>query len=179
MNQLRPQFTYFVAASLDGFIATPDGGVTWLDPFQSGGDDAGYAEFYSTVDALVMGSRTYEQVLRFGDWPYPGKPCWVCSRRQLTVARPEIRVTAEPPTGLAARLQAEGHRRVWLVGGGQLAGAFRAGRLLDQYIVSIIPVLLGGGISLSSPMGGEERLELQATRTFSSGIVQLTYRAGG
>ncbi len=64
------EVVYYVAMSLDGCIATADGGVEWLAPFESGGEDRGYVDFYSSIDSLLMGSRTYEQILSFGDWPY-------------------------------------------------------------------------------------------------------------
>jgi hypothetical protein len=69
-----PEIVYYVAASLDGYIATTEGKVDWLSAFEGTEEDYGYAEFYSTVDALLLGSRTYEQILAFGEWPYSGKP---------------------------------------------------------------------------------------------------------
>ena len=67
-----PEVVYYVATSLDGYIATPEGSVDWLSTFEGTEEDYGYAEFYSTVDALLLGSRTYEQNLAFGEWAYCG-----------------------------------------------------------------------------------------------------------
>jgi dihydrofolate reductase len=67
------EIIYYVAASLDGYIAMPDGGVDWLSPYNTANEDYGYSAFYGSVDALIEGSRTYEQVLGFGEWPHPGK----------------------------------------------------------------------------------------------------------
>ena len=88
-----PAVLYYVAASLDGYIATHDGGVEWLSPFEGTGEDYGFAQFYASVDALLLGSRTYEQSLTFRVWPYPGKLCWVFSQRPLPVSRPEVILT--------------------------------------------------------------------------------------
>ena len=82
------EIVYYAAASLDGQIATRDGGIDWLPPIEtpgsdSGGFDYGYPDFYASVDALLMGSRTYEKILRHDDWPYMDKPTWVFTRRPL------------------------------------------------------------------------------------------------
>ena len=69
-----PEVVYYVAASLDGYIATPDGGVEWLAPFEGTGEDYGYAKFYTSVDAVLLGRKTFEKSLSFGEWPYPGNP---------------------------------------------------------------------------------------------------------
>jgi uncharacterized protein YhfF/dihydrofolate reductase len=143
-----PEIIYYVATSLDGYIATADGGIAWLTPFETADEDYGYAAFYASVEALLLGSRTYEQLLTFDPWPYSGKPCWVFSRRALSPARPEVTVTARSPREIAAELEARAIRRAWLVGGGQIAAAFRDDGLITEYIVSIIPVILGAGTSL-------------------------------
>ena len=112
------EIVYYVASSLDGYIATTDGGVEWLPAIESTGEDYGYYEFYASIDALLMGSRTYEQVLRHAHWPYPGKPCWVFSRRHLQVAQAEVMLTSQSPSDIVAELHTRRLHRVWLVGGG-------------------------------------------------------------
>lgn len=77
---MKPHLIYYVATSLDGFIARPDGSVDWLDRFAEGGNDHGYNGFYQGIDGLLMGRGTYDIVRGFGDWPYPGKPCQVLTR---------------------------------------------------------------------------------------------------
>jgi len=166
---------YYVAASLDGYIATPDGGVEWLSSFEAAGGDYGYSKFYPSVDAVLLGSRTYEQSLTFGEWPYPGKPCWVFSRRQLTVARPEVTLTAQSPSAVTSELEARHLRRVWLVGGAKLAASFRAEALITEYIVSIIPVILGTGIPLFGAPGPKEDVKLVESTSYQNGLMQLRY----
>jgi dihydrofolate reductase len=174
-----PRVIYYVAASLDGFIATRGGGIDWLTPFQGAGEDYGYAAFYRSVDALVMGRKTYEQSLSFGKWPFSGKPCWIFSRQRVGATPPDVTVTAESPARVLADLAARGLGRVWLVGGGELAGAFRAKRLIDEWIVTVIPIVLGGGIPLFAPSAPVEHLQLEDARAYPNGLVQLHYQKDG
>ncbi len=90
---MKPHLIYYVATSLDGFIARPDGSVDWLDRFAEGGNDHGYNGFYQGIDGLLMGRGTYDIVRGFGDWPYPGKPCQVLTRnpRESAVEGVELR----------------------------------------------------------------------------------------
>ncbi len=169
------EIIYYVAASLDGFIATPDGSVDWLSPFEGTGEDYGYAEFYASVDVLLMGRRTYEQALTFGKWPYAGKPSFVLSKRGLRASRADVTVSADSPGRVVSALRASGYRRCWLVGGAALAGSMRAEGLISQYVVSVIPVVLGGGIPLFGQQGPRERLTLVSSRAFANGLVQVTY----
>jgi dihydrofolate reductase len=155
---------YYVAASLDGFIATPDGGIEWLKPFEGTGEDYGYGEFYASIEAVLLGRATYEQCLQFPEWPYAGKPYWVFSRRN-----------GNTPPSVVAEMKARGLRRAWLVGGGKLAAAFRAERLITEHIVSIVPVLLGAGIPLFDGAVRVDELRLKSSRTYPNGIVQLRY----
>ncbi len=169
------EIVYYVAASLDGYIATPDGGVGWLSRFEGAGEDYGYAAFYASVNAILLGSRTYEQVLTFGSWPYPGLPCWVFSRRRIEGGPPEVTVTAQSPAEVVAELEARRLGRAWLVGGGKIAASFRAQGLISEYIISVIPVILGAGLPLFGAPGPEENLRLAETTPYRSGVVQLRY----
>jgi len=86
---------FYVAASLDGYIATSDGGVDWLSQFEAEGEDYGYAAFFESIDGLLMGRATYDQVLGFGEWVYGEKPCWVCTGRSLHPPKPNIFATTQ------------------------------------------------------------------------------------
>jgi dihydrofolate reductase len=160
------EIVYYVAASLDGFIATPQGGTEWLQPFEGGAQDYGYADFYASVEAVVLGRATYEKCLQFPEWPYAGKPYWVCSRSN-----------ANTPSSVVAEMRSRGLCRAWLVGGGKLAAAFRADGLITEHIVSIIPVVLGAGIPLFDGPGPQQELRLVSSQAYASGIVQLRYEA--
>ena len=159
------EIVYYVAASLDGYIATPDGGIEWLQPFEGTGEDYGYGEFYASVEGVLLGRKTYEKCLEFPEWPYPGKPYWVLSK-----------ASGSTPVGVVAEMKQRGLKRAWLVGGGKLAAAFRAEGLITEHIVSIIPVLLGRGIPLFDGPAPAETLHLAGTKNFENGVVQLHYR---
>lgn len=165
-----PRFVYYVAASLDGFIADADGGVGWL-PEPDPDEDFGYAEFLSSVDALLMGRRTYEQVRGFGDWPYPDHPVRVWTRRPLEDAPPGVRPVAGSPAGVAAGLADEGFGRVWLVGGAELAEALRREGLIDEWIVTLVGRTLGDGIPLFG--GPQEALRITRAVGVGGSFVQL------
>ena len=167
--------TYYVACSLDGFIATADGGVDWLSEVSVEGEDYGYAEFFNSIDAMVMGSNTYEQVLRFGEWPYGDKLCWVLSERRMTPARLEITVSNRSPSEVLAEIEAEGLKRAWLVGGAELAGSFLAQHLIDEFVITVLPIVLGEGIPLFGDQGGRQLLQLVGSHRAGNGIVTLHY----
>lgn len=168
------EVVYYVAVSLDGFIATPDGGVEWLEPFQASGSDYGYGAFYSGVDALIMGSRTYEQTLTFGPSSYGGKPVLVLSARDLQPS-PGVEIIDLTPGAAIEHLVATGASTIWLVGGGELAGSFAREGLVDRYILSIMPVMLGSGVPLLGTRGASGAFKLEQLERFDD-VVQCTYR---
>ena len=150
---------YYTATSLDGFIADPNNSLDWL--FTRAREEDGplnYGAFIAEVGAVAMGSTTYEWILdhEFGEkdpaewtWPYE-IPSWVFTHRQLPVVpgAPIEFTSADVATVHAAMVEAAGGRNVWIVGGGDLAGQFAEAGLLDEVIVSIAPVTLGGGAPL-------------------------------
>jgi dihydrofolate reductase len=171
-----PQFSVFIATSLDGFIARPDGGLDWLEVVQAEGEDYGYAEFFSSVDALLLGSRTYETVLGFPQWPYGEKPCYVATGRPRVAVGTEVFVDG-PPEELARELADRGHRRVYL-DGGQLIRSFLGAGLVDDLTISVVPVLLGEGLPLfqgTSVAGAPPRWTLGEARAYPTGLVRLRY----
>lgn len=168
--------TYYVAASVDGFIAPEDGSLDWLAPFSNGAEDHGYAAFYATVDALVVGSRTYEQMLSFGGWPHPDRPVTVMSSRPLPVAGGNVSLRPGEPGVVIDALAAAGLERIWLVGGGALAGSFERDGLIDEYVISFVPVILGSGIGLFGRGGKSRPLALVEEKGFGDGILQARYR---
>src|SRR5665647_1175306 len=128
--------TYYVACSLDGFIADPDGGLEWLMPFEGTGEDYGYASFYDSVDAVLLGRATFDFCRSQPEWPYADKPTWVFSHAALAGLPPNAVSTSDSPSTVARFLESSGHRHAYLVGGGQLATSLRAEGLITRYIVS-------------------------------------------
>ena len=172
------EIVYYAAASLDGFIAMPDGRVDWLPPIEAEGEDYGYHDFYATIDAIVMGSATYEQIQHHAAWPYAGKPCWVFSRqrRYAKSSTADIAFTAASPDHIATEIEGQGLKRAWIVGGGKLAASFRERGLITSYGIGIVPTILGGGIPLLAPSGALEKLTLSGCQTYADGVVMLWYR---
>ena len=168
----------FIATSLDGFIARPDGRLDWLPP--GGGEEHGYEAFMATVDALVIGRMTYETVLAFDTWPYGEKPVFVLSSRPLAPPPAGAKVERESgePAAIVARLAARGLEHAYVDGGVTIQGFLRAG-LIQRFIVTRIPILLGAGIPLFGPLPGDVPLRHVSTRALASGMVQSEYAIGG
>src|SRR5437762_12540451 len=124
-----PEIVYYVASSLDGYIATPDGGVDWLTRFHIAGEDHGAGELQTSVDALLLGSHTYEFALKLGQWPSPDKVSWFFTRRRLRILHPSIPLTAQSPRHVAALLSSPSLRPASLHGGVQLPAALRCAHL--------------------------------------------------
>ena len=176
LERPMPEIIYYVASSLDGYIATTDGSVDWLSRFHTAGEDHGAGELTSSVDALLLGSHTYEFALKLGRWPSPNTPAWVFTRRDLRVLHPSITLTGQRPREVIELLASRGVRRAWLMGGGKLAASFHAEQLISRYVISVFPVLLGSGIPLFAPhSSGADALRLVSAKPFKSGVVQLTY----
>jgi len=170
-----PEVIYYVAASVDGYIATMDGGIEWLAPFEGTGEDYGYAQFYDSVEAVLLGRRTYETSLAFDEWPYPGKPCWVFSHGNIRSLSTDVIRTARAPVEVMDHIGKSGLKRVWLAGGGALAASFRAEGLITEYIITIVPVVLGAGVPLFADPGPPQRLQLVEEKSYPKGLVQIRY----
>jgi dihydrofolate reductase len=162
----------FLAMSLDGFIARPDGRLDWLAPFEA--EDHGYQPFFDAIEAIVVGRRTYDTVLGFERWPYAGKRCFVLTHRPVPASHGEEFLAGTPPE-VVAQLARAGVRRVY-VDGGTVVSAFLAADLLDDLTVSIVPVVLGSGIRLFQGYLPGNPATLESCRALPSGVVQLTYR---
>ena len=142
------ELVYYVAASRDGFIAGPDHELDWLHAFEGGESDYGYSDFLARVDGLLMGRNTYDVTRRLSiDWPYGERPCWVLSRRPLD-GPASVQSGAFGIATLRRAWRSRGCRRVWLVGGGDVAAQFAHAQAIDEIVLSTVPVTLGSGIPL-------------------------------
>jgi dihydrofolate reductase len=177
MSERPPsEIIYYVAVSLDGFIAGANDDISWLDPYPA--TDVGYDEFIAGIDGLIMGRRTYEIVRRMGDWPHGSRPTAVASRRPLADAPETVFTVRGEPAGILAALRERGVKgRIWLEGGGDLAGQFLTAGLIDTLELGIIPVLLGSGVPL---FGGVAcpKIELRWAKALGNGIVHAQYHLG-
>jgi dihydrofolate reductase len=171
----RPHTAAFLGTSLDGFIAGPEDELDWLERGGGPPEDNGFAGFFSTVDALLIGRRTWEVVSRFATWPYEGKRVFVLTRRPAEGRHGE-RFLEGPVARVLEELAADGVRRVYVDGGRVVSQVLAAG-LLDELTVSILPVVIGRGIRLFEDAGPERWFHLASSRVFGSGMVQLRYVA--
>ena len=168
----------YIACSFDGYIARGDGNVEWLSRVGSASQDYGFQNFYDSVDALIMGRKTYQQLVGFGKWPYTGKPCYVISRNFIESRRPGVIVSSDDPAALMMTFSEKRINRVWLVGGDDILKTFLNQELVQEIIVSYIPLLLGDGIPLFQPGIPERKLKLLSTETYPNGLLQVHYRFG-
>ena len=165
----------FIGTSVDGFIARTNGDLDFLPP--GGGEPHGYAEFMDTVDALVIGRKTFETVLAFDTWPYGEKPVFVLSTRKLAPAPVGALVEhmSGDPAEIASRLDARGIRHVYVDGGVTIQQFLRAG-LIQRLIITRVPVLIGDGVPLFGTLPHDVRLRHIATQHYPSGLVQSEYQ---
>jgi dihydrofolate reductase len=164
----------FVGTSLDGFIARANGDFDFLE--SGGGEPHGYDEFMATVDALVIGRKTFETVLAFEQWPYGEKLVFVLSTRPLAPAPPGAVVEhmSGEPAEIWAQLTARGLQHIYVDGGITIQRFLRAG-LIQRLIVTRVPVLIGQGIPLFGALPHDVILRHVATRQYAGGLVQSEY----
>ena len=164
----------FIATSLDGFIARANDDLDWLP--SGGGEPHGYDEFIATVDALVIGRRTFDKVLTFGSWPYGEKPVIVLSTRTLDPVPQGANVESMSgaPTEIATLLSARGVQHIYVDGGITIQRFLKAG-LIRRLIITRIPILLGDGIPLFGALEHDIVLRHVKTRHYASGLVQSEY----
>lgn len=166
----------YIAQSLDGYIADSENGLDWLESVAEEGQDYGYNDYYQSVDALVMGRKTYEVVKQFSPWPYQGKTSYVWTR-EPTSPSANVSFVSGSATELWQNWQTAGHQHIWLVGGGRLLAAFLEAELVDDLIISIVPLSLGQGIALFPPRQSRRQdFKLLQHQAYPSGLVQLHYQ---
>ncbi len=164
----------FVGVSVDGFLARANGDLDWLPA--GGGEPHGYDEFMATVDALVIGRKTYEAVLTFDQWPYGARPVFVLSTHALAPAPAGAQVERMEgdPAEIVARLTKRGLRHAYVDGGVTIQRFLRAG-VIQRLTITRVPVLIGAGIPLFGEMPRDIVLRHIATRQYASGLVQTEY----
>jgi dihydrofolate reductase len=165
----------FVGTSVDGFIARPNGDLDFLPP--GGGEPHGYDDFIATVDAIVIGRKTFETVLAMESWPYGDKRVVVLSSRPVDIsgAGGVVEQIAGTPAEIVAQLAASGTHHVYVDGGITIQGFLRAG-LVQRLIVTRVPVLIGDGVPLFGSLPRDILLRHVATRHYASGLVQSEYQ---
>lgn len=169
----------FIATSLDGYIADKNGGIDWLHSIPNPqGDDMGFSELMTEIDAIVMGRTTYEKVLSFGiDWPYT-KPVFVLSRSLKTVPQElheKVFLLEGTPSDILKEIHSRNYFRLY-IDGGRTVQDFLKNDLIDELRITKIPILLGGGFPLFNELNCEQEYELIHSKIYLKQIVQSHYR---
>jgi dihydrofolate reductase len=166
---------FYVATSLDGFIADREGSVDWLAPYEP--HNYGYDRFLGEIGAIVMGRRTYELIRAVGEeWPYAGKPVIVLSSSSLGEAPPGVIPNTR---GIRAALQQarEATRKdIWVIGGAVTMQSALEERLIDTVELFVVPVLLGAGLNLLNDLSQRPALLFDGIEAFPDGVVKLRYQ---
>jgi dihydrofolate reductase len=169
------KISVFCGASVDGFIARTNGDLDFLP---EDCEPHGYDEFIASVDAIVIGRKTFEKVLSFGGWAYGDKRAVVLSSRPIdlsAVVGGVVEQMGGAPAEIIERLAATGATSLYIDGGVTIQGFLRAG-LIQRLIVTRVPVLIGDGIPLFGSLPHDVRLRHVATRHYPSGLVQSEYQ---
>lgn len=165
----------FIGASVDGFIARPNGNLDFLP--EGGGEAHGYDEFMASVDSIVIGRKTFETVLAYPIWPYGDKRVVVLSSRPVdfsSVRGGIVEQMAGPAPKIVAKLASTGANHAYIDGGITIQGFLRAG-LIQRLIITRVPVLIGDGIPLFGALPHDVRLRHVATQHYPSGLVKSEY----
>jgi dihydrofolate reductase len=169
------QVILYIAMSLDGYIANNDGDISFLTAVQIPGEDYGYEDFLKTVDTVIIGRKTYDKVLTFGDdFPHRGRKCYVLSRHK-TGSDKNIMFYNGEIGQLISTIRGNEGKDIFIDGGAEIVYELMKQNLIDKYIISIIPHLLGSGIPLFKSGSSERSLKLIMVTKYPSGLVQLWY----
>ncbi|MDP2042924.1 MAG: dihydrofolate reductase family protein [Algoriphagus sp.] len=166
----------YIAASADGYIAKPGDNLDFLNAVAQEGEDYGYGAFYDQIDTVIMGKRTYDWVMeQVSEFPHQGKETYVLTREKLDPIG-TIQFYSGNLSELVSRLKTRTGKHIFVDGGAQTVHRFLEDGLLDEVIISYIPVLLGEGIRLFQGRVAEQKLELVSSKNYTSGLVQVHYR---
>lgn len=174
MNMERKVVLY-IAMSLDGCIAKPDDDLGFLSMVEKEGEDYGYTDFVSTVDAVIVGRKTYDKVLSMGyDFPHSDKDAYIITRTARDPIGSVKFYTGSLPA-LVAELKAKQGKHIFVYGGAEIVHELLKENLIDEFYISIIPIMLGDGISLFKNGRPELKLKLISAKQYETGLVQLHY----
>lgn len=164
----------YIAASMDGYIARKDDSLDWLPPIPEDGNDFGYKAFLEGIGTTLMGNKTYHIVKGFGEAIYPNLTNYIFSRTEHAPEENMAWVT-QHPADFVSQLKQSADKDIWLIGGGEIIKVLYEAKLIDELILTQIPILLGDGIPLWSPSDREAKLEILQLDDFGQGVVQMRY----
>lgn len=170
------QVILYIAMSLDGYIAKPNDDLSFLSIVEKEGEDYGYADFVSTVDTVILGRKTYDWVMKqVGEFPHAEKNAYIITR----TSRPTTGNTtfySGDLTELVRKLKGEKGKNIFCDGGAEIVNELLKNDLLDEIIISVIPILVGSGTRLFKDNRPEQKLKLVNVKTFDTGLTQLHYK---
>ncbi|HRZ98399.1 MAG TPA: dihydrofolate reductase family protein [Paludibacter sp.] len=173
---LNRKVILYIAMSLDGYIAKLNDDLSFLSIVEQEGQDYGYDEFIKTVDTVIVGRKTYEKVLSMGvEFPYADKDAYIITR----TPRPNngsIKFYTGDLKTLVNKLKSENGKNIFCDGGAEIVNEMLRNDLIDEYIISVIPILVGNGTKLFNDGRPEQKLELLSTKQFDKGLTQLHYK---
>jgi dihydrofolate reductase len=169
----------YMAISLDGKIALPDGSVEWLETIPPPEDgDYGYKDFYASIDTTIQGYTTYQQVINWGiDFPYADKKNYVVTGKQGLTNTEYVEFISQNHIEFIKSLKEAQGKDIWLVGGGKLNAMLLEANLIDDLLLYIMPVILTKGIDMFSALPSERPLKLVASKVYANGVVETRYTA--
>jgi len=172
----RRKIVVYIATSADGYIARPDGGVEWLSRPQPKGN-YGIGTFYKSIDTILWGRKTYTKGIEMGMKAglFAGVRNYVFSRHPETSLLAGFEWVKEPIKPFMQRLRAQPGKNIWMMGGGEIIGAFLDEGEIDEFSIHMIPILIGEGIPLIAPRHRSVPLKLLSTKKFPDGVVYLNY----
>ena len=166
----------YIAISLDGYIAGPDEDLSFLDVVQQENEDYGYGDFIQTVDTVIMGRKTYDWIMaHVPEFVHADKTTFIISRTERQSTE-NTRFHTGDLSDLVRRLKTESGKNIFIEGGAEVVKTLLLDDLIDEYVISIIPVLVGGGTKLFEDGRPQQTLKLISTKQFDSGLVQLHYQ---
>ncbi len=170
----------YIATSLNGKIASSDGGVDWLESIPNPEKtDYGYEAFFNSIDTTIQGYNTYNQIINWGiDFPYKGKKNYVLTRKKQIEKTEFVEFIKENHIDFIKDLKAQEGGDIWLVGGSQANTLILNAGLLDEIQVFVMPIILSGGIDLFDAFPNHTQLKLLETKSYSSGVVEMKYGLG-
>ncbi|MCH9624947.1 MAG: putative protein YyaP [Chlamydiales bacterium] len=171
IDKSRPKISVYIATSIDGYIARKDGSLDWLDLVGDFDEDYGFQKLIDSIDAVILGRKTYEIAAKVPDWPYKGKRIVVLSNSLQTI-REEAELFSGDLTQLISQLHSDDIKHIWIDGGVTIS-QFLDLQMVDSMTLSVIPVILGSGIPLFNTK--ELSCRLVSSQSYPSGLVQSTY----
>jgi dihydrofolate reductase len=174
-HHMAPSVCLYISSTLDGYIARADGAIDWLTRIDDNDTDYGYAELYDSVDGIIMGSTTFEMIQALGPWPYTEKPTFIFTNRSLKATSANVYAVSGDPAQVVGSKAFSRFRKLWLVGGSALIGTFVKRQLIDEFIITILPVVLGQGLRLFPSPVQEQWLSMVSCTPYDRGVLQVRY----